>query len=384
MVTAAGQLGHPPQLADGQPESGEELQHLDRGRRGTYNRPLALIEPEGGADLRTRLVRKRGGIRDPLRLQARLDLLPDSWHRAPGRRLHLGKVLDDRPRVGDRGHLEALADRALVVRRPTVGDVRGGQERGDAAAGRGRQAVGNAPDLRHQVRVGQLDALRRARRPRGVDQRQQVGGLDRAPGGLEVELAGRELEEVREADRLIGAIAVHDDDLLDGAVALGAREEAREQGALGDRNAAARVRQHVLDLLRGRGVVDRERGCAEVQGGGVDQVELGAVGEHQRDGVAAPDAERGEAAGKPLDARGVLAEGDRDAVSGRPQSDLVRALGGGQLERLAQRGGTQRRRLGRRRLALDHAHLGTPRQPTAAVGRSPDARAPRRAQNRRR
>ena len=92
-----------------------------------------------------------------------------------------------------------------------------------------------------------------------------------------------------------------------------------------------------------RRVVDRERHRAEVQDGGVDEVELGPVEQHQRDRVAALDPERGEPGRDPLDALGVLAPGDRDRVARVAQRDLVGALGGGELERVAERRRVERR-----------------------------------------
>ena len=44
---------------------------------------------------------QRRRVGDALRLERRLELLPDPRHRAPDRRAHLGQVLHDRARVGD-------------------------------------------------------------------------------------------------------------------------------------------------------------------------------------------------------------------------------------------------------------------------------------------
>jgi hypothetical protein len=120
---------------------------------------------------------------------------------------------------------------------------------------------------------------------------------------------------------------------------------------LGDDHPVARVAEQVFDLLgRGR-VVDRERGRAEVRGRHVADVELGAVDEHQRDRVPAPDAERGEAGRDRAHALGVLAVGDRDAVVGRTQRHAVGVLLRRDLEGL-----TDRRRL-QRPDSLLHAAL---------------------------
>ena len=62
-----------------------------------------------------------------------------------------------------------------------------------------------------------------------------------------------------------------------------------------------------------------------------------------RDGVAAADAEARQAAGDALDAVAVLRPGDGHLVAGRAQGDGLRPRGGGQLERLRERAGVQRR-----------------------------------------
>ncbi len=80
-----------------------------------------------------------------------------------------------------------------------------------------------------------------------------------------------------------------------------------------------------------------------MQDGGVDEVELGAVEQHQRDAVAALDPEPREPAGERLDPLRVLAPGDGDLVAGIAERDLVRPLGRGGLERVAERRGVERR-----------------------------------------
>ena len=75
--------------------------------------------------------------------------------------------------------------------------------------------------------------------------------------------------------------------------------------------------------------------------GGVDDVELGPVDEHQPDRVAAAHAEAVQAGGERLDALERLGVGQRRAVVGGAQRDLVGALGGGGQERLAQRAGAE-------------------------------------------
>ena len=110
--------------------------------------------------------------------------------------------------------------------------------------------------------------------------------------------------------------------------------------------------------------VDRERRGAEVHGRGVDQVELGAAGQHQRDGVARAHAERVQAAGDPLDLFGVLAPRVLALGAERAQGGTLGMSGGGHLERGAQRVLGQRLldRLGARRPTnLGHSTLSSVR-----------------------
>ena len=66
-------------------------------------------------------------------------------------------------------------------------------------------------------------------------------------------------------------------------------------------------------------------------------MELGPVGEHQRERLAAPEAELGEAAGERVHALAQLAPGDREGVSLGADRDLVGALGRGDAKRLCER-----------------------------------------------
>ena len=131
-----------------------------------------------------------------------------------------------------------------------------------------------------------------------------------------------------------------------------------EELLLADDDAVAGVAEQVGDLLGRERVVDRERGRAGVQRRGVDEVELGPVGQHDADRVARPDAEAGEAGGEGADALGVLPPGEPDAAVGRGQRDVVRGARDRRLEGLADRlgrGGRQdvaRRRRHAARLKL--------------------------------
>ena len=175
----------------------------------------------------------------------------------------------------------------------------------------------------------ELDALRRPGGARRVDQRQQVLGPDRAPGALDVEARVGALD-VAPRQRALAALALEHHDVLE----LG---QLREVLLLDDRDLRARVLHDVGDLLGRRGQVDRERHRAEAHHREVGEVELGAVGEHQRDGVAALDAERGETSGERVDALAQLAPGERDLVVLGADRHAVREVLGGDAEGLGDR-----------------------------------------------
>ena len=65
---------------------------------------------------------------------------------------------------------------------------------------------------------------------------------------------------------------------------------------------------------------------------GIREVELGPVRQHQRDGVAAADPERGESGRDLAHAVGVVAPGEGDPVVGRAEPEDVGVGGGGALE----------------------------------------------------
>ena len=99
------------------------------------------------------------------------------------------------------------------------------------------------------------------------------------PGGIEVEVVvALERVEVVDVEHLVGVDAVAE--LL-----------------LDDGDPRAGVAQQELHLLGRGGVVHRERQGAEVHRGRVHEVELGAVGDHQRERVAAAQPEGVEAGG---------------------------------------------------------------------------------------
>ena len=145
----------------------EELEDLDRRRRGADVDRLHLVEPERlaqpGEDLgvglgdllgqlgghlfsalleahlaHARLERglhRRAlllGLAGDHRLETRLELLPDARNREEPARAHFGQVGEDLARVIAAGDLEAEHDRQVVVR-VSLGDVRAGQPRDHAA-----------------------------------------------------------------------------------------------------------------------------------------------------------------------------------------------------------------------------------------------------------
>jgi hypothetical protein len=127
--------------------------------------------------------------------------------------------------------------------------------------------------------------------------------------------------------------------------APGGLEHAVEERALGDDHAVPRVREQELHLVGRRRVVDGERDRAEVHRGGVGEVELGPVGQHQGERVALADPERGEPRGQAAHALGVFAPRVLGLAVLGAQRDVGRALGGGVLEGRAdglavERGGT--------------------------------------------
>jgi hypothetical protein len=205
-----------------------------------------------------------------------------------------------------------------------------------AAVGEADQLVVGAAALR-DVAVGDLHALGRAGRAGGVDQREDVVGLDGAPRRLEVEVVLAALGELVERQPALGRVAVDDDHVLERVVALGHGQQPVEEGLLGDHDRVAGVADEVLDLLGRVGVVDREGGRAEVHGGRVGHVKLGPVCQHQREGVAAAYPERGEPARDVLHALAVLRPGAAELVVAGAQRHVVGARLDGVLKRLAGR-----------------------------------------------
>jgi hypothetical protein len=168
--------------------------------------------------------------------------------------------------------------------------ARGSQER---PSGEGDYLV-EARDRRHHVGVGQLHALGRPCRTRGVDERQRVVGIHGLPGGIEVEVRagmGLDLPVVVHHDRMVDALQV---------------PKTIDEGLLGHEDARLGVPKLVLDLFGGIGVVDRERRGPEMKGRGIEPMELGPVREHDAHGAAALESEAGQPGRRAPDLVGVL------------------------------------------------------------------------------
>ena len=129
-----------------------------------------------------------------------------------------------------------------------------------------------AVDGAHEVRVGELHALRRPGGARGVDQREQVVGLHGAPGGLEVEALRGVLppRSCRRRPRRSRA-----------RPRRAPRTRSTKASSVTTMRASASFTWYWICSAR-VGVVERERRGAEVQRRGVEPVELRPVREHQR------------------------------------------------------------------------------------------------------
>ena len=229
-----------------------------------------------------------------------------------------------------------------------VGDVRVREERHNRSTRTGLEHGIDAAAFGQLVGVGELHSLRWPGRSGGVDQGQHVVAGHGPPCGVEIE-PGPRLGGVEVVERqcTVGG-RVDDDQVLDGAAERDRRPDAIQERRLGHEHAVTGICEQVRDLLRRRGVVDRERGGPEVHRRGVDEVELRTVGQDEADSVTPPDAERVKRPGVAPDPLGILGKRDRDAVGDRAQRDLVGPVGRGELKRLAHRACVQRRRPPRR------------------------------------
>ena len=202
----------------------------------------------------------------------------------------------------------------------------------------------------------QLDALRRAGRARRVDQRQDVVGLRPRASAASTSKSGFGRPRRRASASVPSGASPSTTITCSSAGSSRARLQHRRQvRLLDDRDARAGVADDVADLLGAGGLVDRERRRAERHRREVAEVELGPVAHHQRDRVAARDAEPGEPARERVDALAQLGPGQRDAVVERADRDDVRVGGGGAPQRLAERRGVDGRRRRRATCCLPSA-----------------------------
>ncbi len=220
-------------------------------------------------------------------------------------------------------------DRQVVVG-VALGDVRGRQPRDYARLRRKLHQPLNAGDGVHQVAVGELHALRRPRGAGGVDQRQHVlgphlrgGGID---GGLCLRVASERLD-LREHEHTFGERLflgeIDDDHALQLGQVLAYLQHPLEVLALDHGEAGGGVGDHVLDLVGGVSLVDREGRRAECDRGEIDDVELGAVGEHDRERLSAPQPQAVKAPGEIAHAPVPLRPGERLLVALGADRDTI-------------------------------------------------------------
>ena len=152
----------------------------------------------------------------------------------------------------------------------------------------------------HDVVVGQLHALRRPGRARGVDQRHEVVGADLRDGRRRGRSPGPSLRRRRARSCPPGASPSTTITCSSAGHVL-ARLEQRARCRPARRSPPCEpASSSRYWISAGRiGQVDRERRRAERRRREVDDVELGPVAEHDRDRVAAPDARASPARRRP-------------------------------------------------------------------------------------
>ena len=189
-----------------------------------------------------------------------------------------------------------------------------------------------------QVAVRELHALGRPGRARGVDQRQDVVGLERGDRRVDVE-GRRRRPRPRRAPSCPRARRRRRRSRARGRAASCAPPGHWPRKACSVmRILAPGVGDHVLDLVGRVGHVDRERRRADHHRREVGEVELGPVAEHQRDRVALRRPSAVQAAGERVDALAQLAP--RPATTSSPfvrTATSSARCGGGDPERLGDR-----------------------------------------------
>ncbi len=136
--------------------------------------------------------------------------------------------------------------------------------------------------------MGQFHTLRRPGGAGGIDQGGQVVGAYRLPGGVEIEILGGIAFDPIEGGSACGCGTIDDYHLLE---LYSGRGDRGKKGLFGDDHGIAGVAEDMRDLVGGAGVVHRERGGAQVQDRGVDEIELRPVGEHDANRVTVSDTE---------------------------------------------------------------------------------------------
>ena len=178
-------------------------------------------------------------------------------------------------------------------------------------------------------------------------------------------------------------------EMLD-AAAVGRRDGRRVGGerGLGEEHAGPAVGEHVLDVLARVGRIQGDRHHAELHRGGVDARRLEALAQHERDRVAAAQAEGVQARGDAGGAIGIAGPRQGLVVAHHPQRGPLGIGGHGRREGVAQGGAAEawqrrRGRLGKldglhvrhRRARLDASHQGASRRfsPSATARLSREA-----------
>ncbi len=139
--------------------------------------------------------------------------------------------------------------------------------------------------------MGKLNRFRMTRRPRCPDDGQRRVRLDIAPSGDEVKTVGRFRQRIELFD-------------VDDVLNIGARRglpQPRQQIRLGDDHLAVRLGQQAANLFRGRCQIDGPRCGAQMERGGIDEIELRTVAQRQRNGVTLRHIEASQATGDAVD-----------------------------------------------------------------------------------
>src|SRR5208337_29826 len=124
----------------------------------------------------------------------------------------------------------------------------------------------------------------RAGGSRGVDQRRDIVWPNRLPRQIEIEIGfASQSFEVFEGQAAVEVDVGVDNDHA-GEVDPGLPDSGQKVH-FGEYDLVLGISEQVPDLVRRRGVVDREWGRAEMHDGGVRQMELRTVAQHQTDRV---------------------------------------------------------------------------------------------------